>query len=105
MSSPPAIEARSYLWAGRLARYAVETPDQVSQKCDFFAYIAKSSYRREMDEDKLRFVVQVCLSAIVLAAGFGVLLFGNADKADTGVAACGVGLIFGYWMPDRRQDP
>jgi hypothetical protein len=54
-----------------------------------------------MDEDKIRFVVQVSLSAMVLAAGFGVLLFGNADQSGTELAAGGVGVIFGFWMRDR----
>jgi hypothetical protein len=56
-----------------------------------------------MDEDKLRFVVQVCLSAVVLAAGFGVLLSGSGDQSSTELAAGSVGLILGYWLRERGR--
>jgi hypothetical protein len=56
-----------------------------------------------MGDNNLRLVMQVLLSAIVLAVGFAVLLSGMGDKSDAELAACGVGLIFGYWMRDRGQ--
>jgi hypothetical protein len=56
-----------------------------------------------MDADKLRFVMQVFLSAIVLAVGFGVLLSGIGQKSDAELAACGVGVILGFWMREGSR--
>ncbi len=55
-----------------------------------------------MDEDGKRFAVQVGLSAVVLAVGLGVLLFGSADRSNDLLAASGVGMILGYWMRGAR---
>ena len=53
-----------------------------------------------MDEGK-RFVVQLCLSIVVLVAGLGALLFATPNRADAILAAGGVGWVFGYWMRDH----
>ena len=58
-----------------------------------------------MGDAKLRFVMQVFLSAMVLVVGLGVLLSGIGQKSDAELAACGVGVILGYWMRDHRGDP
>jgi hypothetical protein len=56
-----------------------------------------------MNFDKQRFVVQVCLSVVVLVAGFAVLLSESGDRSDAELAAGGTGLIFGFWLNDRRR--
>jgi len=50
------------------------------------------------DPSNCRFIVQVCISAVILAAGFGVLLFGTGEQSGTTLASGGVGVIFGFWM-------
>ena len=50
-----------------------------------------------MDADR-SLAVRICLSGIVLAAGFGFLLFGSGDASGNGLAASGIGLVLGHWM-------
>jgi hypothetical protein len=51
-----------------------------------------------MDADRARFIFQVCISAIVLVAGFGVLLFEAGDRSDATLAAGGLGVVLGHWL-------
>ena len=51
-----------------------------------------------MEEGRVRFIVQVVLSAVVLAVGLWALLTGAGDRSDAVLAAGGVGWIFGFWM-------
>jgi hypothetical protein len=50
------------------------------------------------DPTDAEFVVQVCLPAIFVAAGFAVLLFGVGQDSSAKMAAGWLGAVLGFWL-------
>jgi hypothetical protein len=44
------------------------------------------------------FIVQVCLSAVFVAAGFAVLLLGVGQESSAKMAAGWLGAVLGFWL-------
>lgn len=46
----------------------------------------------------IRLIMQIVVSALVLVAGLGIILFGNYGPDDKKWAYGAVGLVLGYWL-------
>jgi hypothetical protein len=44
------------------------------------------------------FIVQICLSAVFVAAGFAVLLLGVGQESSAKMAAGWLGAVLGFWL-------
>ena len=51
-----------------------------------------------LDPEKVRSVVQVCLTTIFIVAGFAVLLFGAGQEGTARLAAGWLGAVLGFWL-------
>jgi small-conductance mechanosensitive channel len=51
-----------------------------------------------LDPEKIRSVVQVCLTTIFIVAGFAVLLFGLGQEGTARLAAGRLGAVLGFWL-------
>ena len=48
--------------------------------------------------EKIRSVVQVCVTLIFSIAGFAVILFGLGDQSSARLAAGWLGAVLGFWL-------
>jgi hypothetical protein len=51
-----------------------------------------------IDRDEAEFILRVCVSAIFVAAGFAVLLFGLGQESSAKLAAGWLGAVLGFWL-------
>jgi hypothetical protein len=51
-----------------------------------------------VDPEKIRSVVQVCLTAIFVIAAFAVLLLGAGQEGTARLAAGWLGAVLGFWL-------
>jgi small-conductance mechanosensitive channel len=51
-----------------------------------------------LDPEKIRSVVQVCLTAIFVLAAFAVLLLGAGQEGTARLAAGWLGAVLGFWL-------
>lgn len=51
-----------------------------------------------IDRDEVEFPIRVCISAIFVAAGFAVLLFGAGQEGTAKLAAGWLGAVLGFWL-------
>jgi hypothetical protein len=52
----------------------------------------------EADRDEAEFLIRVWVSAIFVAAGFAVLLFGVGQEGTARLAAGWLGAVLGFWL-------
>jgi hypothetical protein len=51
-----------------------------------------------LDPEKVRTIVQVCLTAIFVVAAFAVLLLGAGQEGTAKLAAGWLGAVLGFWL-------
>lgn len=51
-----------------------------------------------LDPEKIRSVVQVCLTTVFIVAGFAVLLFGLGQEGTARLAGGRLGAVLGFWL-------
>jgi small-conductance mechanosensitive channel len=51
-----------------------------------------------LEPEKIRSVVQVCLTAVFVILGFAVLLFGIGQEGTARLAAGWLGAVLGFWL-------